>query len=316
MKNAIVTGANGFVGSNLVKALSQKNIHVYAIIKGENANIGNIQWLENVDIIYCDLFHLNELKNKLNDKEIDVFYHLAWAGTSGNTRADYDLQLNNAKAACDAVSVAKKMNVKKFIFAGSVMEYECIEYIPRDDAKPGLGNIYSIGKVAAHFMSKTLACNLGLDYETMIISNIYGPGEVSPRLINTTLLKLIKREETAFTAANQLYDFIYIDDAIRAMILIGDEGKPYCNYYIGNRDQKPLKEFILEMKNCIDKDIELGFGKIRYNGATLSYNEFNTQALYEDLNFEPKVSFTEGIKKTIKWLKNQESENKSAAIFL
>ncbi|MEG1332007.1 MAG: NAD-dependent epimerase/dehydratase family protein, partial [Eubacterium sp.] len=99
----------------------------------------------------------------------------------------------NAEATCHAVKVAKDLNVRKFIFAGSIMEYECEQYIPQDESKPGLGNIYSVGKVAAHYMAKTLAYHLELDFETMIISNIYGPGEISARLINKTLLKLLNR---------------------------------------------------------------------------------------------------------------------------
>ena len=59
MKNVIVTGANGFVGSHLVRALDKKHIHVFAVVKDENENIDTIQLLENVEIVYCDLFTLD-----------------------------------------------------------------------------------------------------------------------------------------------------------------------------------------------------------------------------------------------------------------
>ncbi|SDO32364.1 Nucleoside-diphosphate-sugar epimerase [Eubacterium maltosivorans] len=307
MKNVIVTGANGFVGSHLVRALDKKHIHVFAVVKDENENIDTIQLLENVEIVYCDLFTLDTLKEKIRvESQIDAFYHLAWAGTSGDARANYELQLNNAKAACEAVRLAKEMAIVKFIFAGSIMEYECEKYIPKDLSRPGLGNIYSTGKVAAHYMAKTLAYSIGLDFEAMIISNIYGPGEISARLINTTLSKMLHGEKTSFTKGVQLYDFIYITDAVNAMILIGEKGQAYKNYYIGNREQKPLKQFIIQMRDCIDPCLELGFGEIPFNGPMLTYKEFNTQALYDELDFEPKVSFQEGIKKTIEWLRERE----------
>ena len=307
MKNVIVTGANGFVGSHLVRALDEKRIHVFAVVKDENENIDTIHPLENVEIVYCDLFTLDTLKEKIHvEDQIDAFNHLAWAGTSGDARANYELQLNNAKAACEAVRLAKEMAIVKFIFAGSIMEYECEKYIPKDLSKPGLGNIYSTGKVAAHYMAKTLAYSIGLDFEAMIISNIYGPGEISARLINTTLSKMLHGEKTSFTKGVQLYDFIYITDAVNAMILIGEKGQAYKNYYIGNREQKPLKQFIIQMRDCIDPCLELGFGEIPFNGPMLTYKEFNTQALYDELDFEPKVSFQEGIKKTIEWLRERE----------
>ncbi|MEG1332008.1 MAG: NAD-dependent epimerase/dehydratase family protein, partial [Eubacterium sp.] len=88
MNRAIVTGGNGFVGSHLVCALAEKGVKVYAIIKDEYENIEFIKNHQNVQIIYCDLFHLEQLKEKIlfdkGDQSIDLFYHLAWAGTSGN----------------------------------------------------------------------------------------------------------------------------------------------------------------------------------------------------------------------------------------
>lgn len=303
MNKVIITGANGFIGKNLVKELARKGIKVYAIVKDITSNISEIKNIPNIEIIYCNLDNILELKQKICDIGIDVFYHFAWAGTSGNTRANYELQLINVKSCCDAVKVAHEMKIKKFILAGSIMEYECQKYIPQDFAKPGVGNIYSIAKLSAHYMAKTLAYNLGIQFVCATISNIYGVGEVSQRLINTTIIKLIKNEETSFTEGNQLYDFIYIDDAIRAFELIGQYGKPFKTYYIGNKKPQLLMEFLLKIKSCINENIELGLGKVPFNGVSLNYTEFSTMGLYEDFDFKPIVNFEDGIKKTEKWLR-------------
>lgn len=315
IKTAIITGANGFLGSHLAKALSKRDVKVYAIVKDETRNIKNLEHLKNIEIIYCDLFNLKKLKEKIekvekktkkeNTKTIDIFYHFAWAGTSGDERGNETLQLMNVQASCDALKVAKEMNIKNFIFPGSVMEYECQGCIPKDGQHPGLGNIYSSAKLTAHYMTKTLAAKLEMNYKTLIISNIYGPGEISNRFINTTLLNLINRKETAFTEGNQPYDFIYIDDAISAMLLVGEKGKPFCNYYIGNKEQRPLKEYIKEMRDCIDKEIPLGFGKVPFNGEALTYKAFKTDTLEKEFNFKPEVTFKEGINQTIQWLKER-----------
>lgn len=152
-------------------------------------------------------------------------------------------------------------------------------------------------------MSKTLAYNLGLDFVCTTISNVYGVGEISERLINTTIIKLLKKEKTSFTEGNQLYDFIYIDDVVRAFILIGEYGKPFKNYYIGNKKPQLLKEFLVKIRDCIDTNIELGLGEIPFNGISLNYTEFSTLGLYEDFNFKTTVNFEDGIKKTAEWLR-------------
>lgn len=143
-----------------------------------------------------------------------------------------------------------------------------------------------------------------MDFIEITISNVYGEGEVSNRLISSTLNKLLKNETTEFTAGNQLYDFMYIDDAVDAIYLVGMRGRTGIDYYIGNKNQRPLREFIEEIKNCIDENIILGFGKIPFNGVSLKYDEFYKYALYEEFDFQPRFSFREGIKKTIKWMRN------------
>lgn len=310
MKTAIVTGANGFVGSWLVRELIKNGFFVYAIVKNESSDLRDLDQLKNVQIIYCELQEILDLDDKLNIDRIDLFFHFAWAGTSGMDRANYELQLNNVQYTCDAVKAAKKLKCEKFVFAGSIMEYESMSYVPEDGADPGLANIYSTAKLSANFMAKTLAVHLGLSYISIIISNIYGVGETSKRLINTTIEKFLNKEKTDFTAGTQLYDFIYIADAVRAIYLAGELGLPYTNYYIGNPRPKPLKEFIMEMRDCIDKDMELSFGGIPFNGPYLKYTEFDTGKLQKEFNFHPEISFQEGIKKTVEWMRDQKEKQK------
>lgn len=304
MYKAIVTGATGFVGRWLIKELVSQGVKVIAVVRSEQSDVTSLQQLDNVRIVVCALHEINTLPSIVLDHDIDVFFHFAWAGTSGMDRADIKLQLNNVQAACDAVKAASEIGCKKFVNAGSIMEYEAMQYIPADGTTPALGNIYSTAKQTADFMAKTLAVNLKLQYITSIISNIYGPGEKSARFINSTIRKFLNKERTLFTHGQQLYDFIYASDAARAFYHIGESGKPYTSYYIGNSTPQPLKNFIIGIRDVINKDIELTFGEIPFQGALLKYNEFNTNKLFTEFVFEPEVSFKQGIEKTVQWIQN------------
>ena len=77
MKKAIVTGANGFVGNNVCKALSNSGVKVYAIVKDTNENIENIKDIAGLEIVYCELSEIESLYDKIQDRDIDVFYHFA-----------------------------------------------------------------------------------------------------------------------------------------------------------------------------------------------------------------------------------------------
>lgn len=303
MKKVIVTGATGFIGKALIKNLSENNIKVYAIVRNIN-NAKDIININNVELICCNMSEVNQLKNLINNIDIDVFYHLAWSGTSGDLRMNYDLQLMNVKYTCDAVKLAKDLGCNKFVFAGSIMEHESIKYVPEDGSYPSRHCIYKTAKLAAHYMGKTMAANIGIDFINAIISNVYGEGEISQRLISSTIKKLLNGEKTSFTSGEQLYDFIYITDAARAFMEIGLQGKPFHSYYIGSGEPMPLKHFLTIIRDCIDKNIDLGLGKVLFDGSSLSYNEFDKDSLFREFNFKCEVSFTQGIIKTIDWMKS------------
>lgn len=302
MRKAIVTGANGFIGTSLCKELSKQGISVIAVVRNEEENVSSIESLRGLRIVYADLSEFKNLHEVISDRDIDVLYHLAWVGSAGPLRGNAEVQFNNIKYTCDTVEACSKMNCKRFVFASSIMEYE-IEAVMATDATPGINTLYSSAKVSADYMARTIAGSLGIDYIRAVISNIYGPGELSPRLVNTSIRKLLSGEHCAFSAGEQTYDFIYIDDAAKTFVAIGEKGISNRTYYIGSQNPRPLKEFLCELRDQVDPNIEIGLGEIPFNGVSLTYNEFNIHAVKEDTGFVPTVSFAEGIQKTIKWIK-------------
>lgn len=302
MKKAIVTGANGFVGTALCRELCKQGIQVIAVVRNKTEFICKTKDLPELAVVCLDLSQFRNLAETIPDRDIDILYHLAWEGSAGALRGDSDVQINNVRYACDTVKACADMGVRRFVFAASIMEYE-INAVMATDAAPGINTLYSSAKTAADYMARAIAGSLGIDYIRAVISNIYGPGEVSPRLINTSLKKMILGEHCAFSSGEQFYDFIYIDDAAKAFIAIGEKGKANRTYYIGSQERRKLKDFLIEMKNQIDPEMEIGLGEIPFHGVSLSYEEFDRNAVKEDTGFVPQVSFAEGIRNTADWLR-------------
>lgn len=300
MKKVVVTGANGFVGAAVVKELVSCNIEVIALdLEGHNHNLPNS---ELVRFIPFSLEDSVRILDNINDSDIDSFFHLAWSGAAGGQRSDCYLQLKNALWAIDCLHVAKSLNCKRFILAGSIMEIETLRAVFNQSSKPGLGYIYGSGKLVSHTMCKTEAARLGIDFVYAMITNAYGPGEISPRLINSTIRKCIVNEVPKFTSGIQNYDFVYIDDVARAFYMIGQYGKPFCEYLIGSSNAKPLKDFLLEMKLAIAPDLNFVFGDIPFTGVNLSLEDFDCSNTEADTGFRAKISFSQGCIMTRDWL--------------
>ena len=306
MKHAIVTGANGFIGNNTVKYLLRQGIRVTALIHAGHGD--NLPDSDLVDTCDFELEDIKAVKEKLIPGDYDIFYHFAWKGSAGEARANTKLQLANAQWTVEALELAHELGCKRFVCAGSMMEHETVAAAYTQGNKPGLGYIYGGGKLIAHVMCMSMAAKLGIELVWPEITNAYGVGEVSPRMVNTTLRKCIKGEAPQFTAGTQNYDFVYIDDVARAFYLIGENGKPFHEYLIGSSTARPLREFLTEMKNAVAPELDFIFGDIPFTGINLPLSSFDCSETEKDTGFRAEISFAEGTKRTIDWLREVEGE--------
>jgi nucleoside-diphosphate-sugar epimerase len=304
MKNVIITGADGFVGSYTVQHFLDNGCNVLALDMGDEprrlTSGGNLQYMK------CDITDTKAMFENIPCDVYDTFVHFAWAGSAGPARVDYNLQMQNALNTVECLKAAKELGCSRFICAGSIMEYEVEAAIHSQGSHPGMGYIYGMGKHIAHCMCKSVAANIGIDLLWPMITNAYGVGEFSPRFVNTTLRKIINGEPLQFTAGTQNYDFVYVSDVAQAFYKIALNGKPFCEYMIGSGDAKPLREFIIEMVESCGPECTPLFGDIPFTGTNMPLSTFAINDIKEDCGFEPEVTFAQGTKMTMEWIKTIE----------
>ena len=308
MNGAVVTGASGFVGRALTAELRRQGVRVLAVSRA----FGGVSQDSGILPVRLDLEHLAELPDRTRERW-DVFYHLAWDGTAGDGRRDVFRQLSNAEATVQAVQVAEQLGCHRFIGAGSIMEKELLAASVVPQVRPGGSHIYSAAKLTAHHMSRCMAAELGIDHIWAVITNAYGEGEASPRLINTTLRKLQQGEALHFTAATQQYDFIHVQDVARALYLLGEYGTPFAEYTIGSGAPRPLKAFLKELCEVAGAAQPPMFGSVPFQGVSLPPEAFDTTPLCKDTGFAPQVGFSQGIRRTMQWLAQQLPEDGAKA---
>ena len=94
--------------------------------------------------------------------------------------------MNNVKLTCDYIKLCKEVGCKRVVYASSINEMETYEYLQSDDIEPVGGYIYGTGKLAAHLMGETVAKANDVEFIPVIITNIYGVGEKSERMVYTS----------------------------------------------------------------------------------------------------------------------------------
>lgn len=310
MKKVIVTGANGFIGSALLKTLSEHNVEVYAVIKDENEKIDAIKDLPGVKIVFCELQNINMLPEIIEDREIDACIHLAWAGSFGDSRADYELQLLNSKYALDTVNAISRMGVKRFVCSGTLAEKDVLNYHMDDGATPNAVSIYGIAKLNTQLMTKAQCTKLGIEHIWCYLSNTYGVGNTTNNFVNMAARKILRGERAAFTAGTQTYDFVYITDTAKAIYYAAAQGRANTGYYLGSGSPRRLRDYIGLIRDAIDPNYPLYLGEIPFNGKSLSDDAYSIEKLCAHTEYKASVPFEEGIKITVDWLKTIEEEKK------
>lgn len=295
MKNVIVTGANGFIGSSLIKKLISKNINVVAVdISFNNSKLPESEAISKIEI---GLEDIDDLLGKIPQREYEALYHFAWAGVNGVEKANPITQLKNVEMTMNCATICKKLGVKKLLCAGTIAERatESLSLLHKTSG----GMMYGVAKHATHLMLETYCKNIEQDFVWMQFSNIYGPENKTGNLVSYTIGELKKGNEASFGPALQPYDFILVDDLIEAAVRLG-EVKTTCNcYFIGSGKPRLLKDYLLEIGRLSGKEELINIGLRADDGIKYNLDMFDVSSLKKDIGEYISMSFTEGIKYTL-----------------
>ena len=305
MKKIIVTGATSMIGSALIREAIKRETEVLAVVRKHSPHMNRLPESKLLKVYECDLGRLDSMDHISGS--YDVFYHMAWGHTSKEERDNPMLQEPNIKYTLDAVNLAKRLGCKKFIGAGSQAEYGKVDTVIAPDTPVNPQTAYGMAKYSAGILSGKLCKQHNLTHIWARIFSVYGCYDREETMINYAIDRFLKGETARFSSAEQLWDYLYEDDAGRMFYLIGElvnENRVYC---IASGESRPLKEFIMELKDLCGTDENCEFARKVDNDCIIGL-QANIESLVQDIGYHPQVSFKDGCDKVIRWRKNSESK--------
>lgn len=299
---AIVTGATGFLGTALCEELLKNGCEVAAVARPGSVRLERLQVLQSsysgqLQIVECALEELQELAQKAG--RADVFYHLAWNGSSGGERNDFAIQYSNIKYTGDAVRAAKACSCSRVIGAGSQAEYGVVRGTAKEDEtvpKPFM--MYGAAKTAAYQMGRVLAEQEDIEFVWPRIYSVYGVGENPGTLVNYVIETLQDGGAPQLSPCENRWNFMYITDCARALYLLGTCAEAKGIYHIASEDTRVLREFVEEIREIMASSGQLQFGARESDPQRTFWLEPDVSRL-KALGFSCRVGWKEGIKRKI-----------------
>lgn len=224
-------------------------------------------------------------------------FSTAWNGTRGADRNNRELQKENYNNSISFLKVMISKGCCKFLTAGSQAEYglwtrkeklkEIAPLIPNTEYGKYKLKFY----VYAKDYCKTNGCIL---IEPRFFS-LYGPKDYEGTLVISIIKKMFENKPCELTECIQLWDFLYIDDAIDGLIKLIENDVSDGIYNFGSGYSAPLKEFITEIKKITNSNSELRYGTIPYPSTGIVNVNPDVKKLI-NCGWEPKVLFADGVK--------------------
>lgn len=300
IKQVLVTGGTGVTGNALVRYLLQHNIAVTALIRPNSFRRCFLpEDNELLTVMECSMADYGKLALKLQSRSYDVFFHLAWDGSVGrqkvNNRNNFKLQIQNSSYAIDAVQLCHDIDCPVFVMTGSQAEYGVKNTIISEGMEKHPENGYGMAKLCAEGMTRILCKQYGIRHVWPILFSIYGPYDGTESLVDTSIRRLIRQEELAFTAGEQQWDYLYSYDAAKALLLLAQKGRDGECYNVANGSAKPLRKYIETIYQVVAPDRKPRFGSIPYAPNQVMVLSADISKLKHDTGFEPEYQFEDGI---------------------
>lgn len=305
MRKVIICGVTGLLGMSLAKRLLEQNIFVVGIGRNEDKlrELSKAPNFCGIRLEFREYKNLSEYLPKAH--KYDVVYYFSWSGGFlPNALQNYTLQSNNVIAACDFFVGLEKINVKKYIYVGTVNEIEIQQCLKQIDTFQLRGTcIYSSAKLTAEIMTRTLAQRRHLEYCTGLVPMVYGKENYSKQLFNVVIDKLIRGISPELIEGTNLYDLVYVEDVSGAFEAIGKYGKNGKRYYIGHRQLKTFKKWMEDVRDVVAPDVHMNFGAYK-DPLNLDYSFLDLDLLYKDTGYVCNYDFAKSIQETVTWYKS------------
>ncbi len=317
---ALVTGADGFIGSHLVEYLLEKGYDVKAFTYYNSFNSWGWldtlekQKLSQIEIFSGDIRDPNGVKEAV--KGVDEVFHLAALIAIPFSYHSPDSYVDtNIKGTLNILQACRDFDTSKLLVTSTSEVYGTAQYVPIDENHPYQGQSpYSATKIGADRLAESFCRSFNMPISIVRPFNTYGPRQSARAVIPTIITQLLAgKQEIKLGSLTPTRDFNYVKDTVRGFYEISKSNKTIGEEInIATNQEISIGELANEIISQINPNAKIVCEEQRLRPEKSEVNRLlgdNTK-IKNLTDWKPQYTFEEGIKETIDWIKNNMSKYK------
>ena len=318
--SVLVTGAAGFIGSHVSRALLDRgddvvgidNMNDYYDVTLKEARLATLQDRTGFAFDKVDIADKDAVANLTQRHDgIDRIIHLAaQAGVRHSLTHPHDYTSANVEGQLNMLELARHTDgLKHLVYASSSSVYGGNEDIPFsvDDRVDNPVSLYAATKRAGELMARCYSHLYGIPATGLRFFTVYGPWgrpDMSAYIFTKAIVE--RRPIKVFNHGDMKRDFTYIDDIVAGVLACldrpSDETPPHRVYNLGNHRSEPLMRFINLIEQSLQLKAEIIFEDMQPGDVKETYADI--EASQNDLGFEPSTAIDEGIANFVDWYRD------------
>ena len=297
MKTVLVTGGAGFVGARVVRQLLKQGREVALLLRpgSDTRRLGDL--VARCTVLRGDMGELAAMREPLARFAPEALLHLAWEGVKGADR-NSPIQLENVKSSIELYCLTESIGCRHFVGLGSQAEYGLLSGRIGEAAPTRPTSAYGAAKLATGLLLERTAAASGRPFAWLRLFSSYGPDDDPSWLIPYMIRSLLAGQRPSLTRAEQVWDYIHVDDVAAALIATLDANA--CGVFnLGSGLARPLRNIMSTLRDAIDPSLPLGFGELAYRPDQVMHLEADITALTSVTAWRPKIALEDGLASTI-----------------
>jgi NAD dependent epimerase/dehydratase len=310
-KQVLVTGAGGFIGSHLTEKLVESGAKVRAFVRyNSRGDPGLLSFLpkdksSKLEIVAGDLRDLPAILAVT--KNVDIIFHLgALIAIPYSYLHPAEVIESNVLGTMNILLAGKENKVSRIIHTSTSEVYGSALRVPIDETHPLQGQSpYSASKIGADKIAESFYCAYNQPIITLRPFNTYGPRQSARAVIPSIIIQVLNQNKIHLGNLNAIRDFTYVSDTVEGFLrsaqVTGIEGK---TINLGMGSEIKIGELAREIISIIGKKVDIVVDEERLRPVKSEVNRLlsDNRLARELLGWQPFVSLSEGLSKTIKWI--------------